>query len=135
MRKPRQISAILFAIILIVGFQVCFGDSPAAAPGSHPSGPHISITKSNENVIVTWPHTFDSWHILRLTAFGYVVSNSVSNGFTNSIIHRATTEPVSQASYLTNGTNILVILPLDSTNRFFLLRTNRNFALPPIPQF
>jgi hypothetical protein len=103
------------AVALIAGFTACFGDSPT-----------LSITKSNNNVIITWPQTASNLVLVATPGLDHVYYSS--NDVVYVEIYPRTIIPASK--YVTNGANISVVLPIDSTNKFFLLQTNV-FVQPP----
>jgi hypothetical protein len=114
--KMRKTIPIIFVVVmLIAGFQMCFGD-----------GLPLSITKSNENVILTWPQT-SNWVLVATSGLDYCyVSNDVM--YCEAYLRHT----ISSANFRTNGTNFSVVLPLDFTmNQFYLLQTNDFPPLPP----
>ncbi len=106
----HNILVILITVAWIVGFHVCFGDSPK-----------LSITRSNANMILTWPQTSGSWQLFETQGLDYY---STSNGVPYKKVYPRTFAP--NSSYSTNGANILVVYPTDfsATTAFFLLHTN-----------
>ena len=104
-------------VTLVAGLCVCLGD-----------GPPLSITRTNESVVLTWPQTDGSWLLVETPGLDY---SYTSNGVVYVVSHRRTVIPAT--SYSTNGTDLFVVLPLDlSTSKFYFLQTN-NFPPPPSP--
>jgi len=109
----NTILEISLVVALATGLCVCFGDCPP-----------LSITKSNSNVILTWPQTTGNWLLIETPGLDYYYS---SNGVVYGEAYRRTIIP--NSNYSTNGTNISVTLPIVATNKFYMLRTNN----PPPP--
>jgi hypothetical protein len=111
----KTIPIILAAVTLGAGFQMCLGD-----------GPPLSITTSNQNVILTWPRADTNWVLVET---GGLDTYFESNG----VLHIEAKKIISSNNYGTNGTNFFIVLPVDpSGNRFYMLLTN-NFPTPPTP--
>jgi hypothetical protein len=92
-------------------------------------GPPLSITTSNQNVIITWPQTGTNYVLLETGGFD---TSFRSNDVVYMTVYRE--EIISSDNYRTNGTNVFVVLPVDFTgNRFYMLKTNY-FSAPPPPQ-
>jgi hypothetical protein len=120
MRKSTLI--IFIAAALSAGFQMCFGQGRG---GNFENGPQLSIMASNQSVILTWSQTPTNWVLVETPALD---TSYVSNGVVYTEAHRRTVIP--SANYGTNGTNFFVVLPIDSTNKFYLMQTN---VAPPLP--
>jgi hypothetical protein len=90
-------------------------------------GPRLSLTKSNENVLLTWSQTNGNWLLYEVDDLDY---SYVSNGVTYRVVHPRRNIPT--ALYSTNGSVVSIALPVDFslTNRFYMLHTNN---LPPPP--
>jgi hypothetical protein len=98
------------AVILITGFNVCVAGNPA-----------LSISQSNTNVMITWPaQTSSNLVLVGTPGFDHITFAS-NNVIYVEIYPRLI---ISRTKYTTNGSNISVILPMDSANMFFLLQTN-----------
>jgi hypothetical protein len=112
-------NALLFlvaAATLAAGFNACLGDSPT-----------LSITTSNNNVIITWPaQTSSNLVLIETPGLDHVVYSS------NDVIYVEVypRKIVSRSNYLTNGSNISVTVSVDSTSKFYLLQKD-NFGPPP----
>jgi hypothetical protein len=113
----NTISIIFVGVTLFAGFHLCFGD-----------GPPLSITTSNQNVILTWPLANTNWVLVET---GGLDTSYVSNDVIYITPYRK--RIIQSNTYLTNGDNFYVVLPIDfsTTNKFYMLRTN---DLPPPPQ-
>src|SRR5436305_830905 len=84
--------AVIFSAMLLAGFGVCSGD---VLP--------LSIIKSNDTVILTWPQTSGGWLLVETPGLDYFF---VTNGVVYKHVYGRTTIP--SASYSTNGANISV---------------------------
>jgi len=89
--------------------------------------PQLNITKSNDNVILTWSQTNEDWRLVETDGLDHCY---VSNGVTYCEAYRQ--KIISSQFYSTNGNTIFVVLPIDYsiTNRFYMLRTN-DLSPPP----
>jgi hypothetical protein len=111
----KIIPLILVIVALSAGFQMCFGD-----------GPLLSITTSNQNVILTWPQACTNWVLVETTG---LETPYESNG----VIYIEAKHIYPTNRYGINGTNFFIVLPVDlSGSRFYILQTNI-FPLPPAP--
>ena len=118
---------IFIALALSAGFQVCFGQGQGRG-GNFGSGPQLSIMASNQSVILTWPQTPTNWVLLETPALN--TASYVSNGVAYIDVQRMTIIP--SANYGMNGTNYVVVLPIDySSNKLYMMQTN--FPPPPPP--
>jgi len=105
---------IFIAVILIAGFQMCFGDDP-----------QLSITKSNQSVILTWPLTADTNWVLATTSLDPPFES-------NGVVYILAKHIYPSNRYSTNGTNLFIVLPVDySGNTFYTLLTNNFPTLTP----
>jgi hypothetical protein len=113
-------SLIPIAVVTVILLAVCC----ACFAGS----PQLTITRSNSNVILTWPQTNGDWRLIETDGLDYCY---VSNGVTYCEAYRQ--KIISSQLYGTNGNTIFAVLPIDYsiTNRFYMLRTN-NFPPPPL---
>jgi hypothetical protein len=73
---------------------------------STPGSPIISITRSNQNVILSWPASAEGW---LLYESGILTTNSASWGSPG-------------YGYQTNDATISVAVPLSPGNKFFMLK-------------
>ena len=103
-------------MMLLAVYCTCFGDNPP-----------LSVTRSNGNVILTWPKTNESWLLVETDGLDHCY---VSNGVFYCEAYRR--RIISGDRYGTNGNTIFIVLPVDFsiTNRFYTLQTN-NFPAPP----
>jgi hypothetical protein len=108
--KMHRIICIILVVASIAGCQVCLGD-----------GLLLSITASNQNVIITWPRTATNLVLIETTGLD---TSFVSNGIVYVEAHRRHIIPSS--SYLTNGEYFYTVLPIDFTvtNKLYWLGTN-----------
>jgi hypothetical protein len=122
----RKRTVIIFiAVALTTEFQICFG---LGRGGNIEKGPQLSITTTNQSVILTWRQTPTNWALLESPALD---TSYVSNGVVFIKEHRRTIIP--SANYGTNGTNQFVVLSIDySANQFDRMQTN-GFPPPPSP--
>jgi len=114
MRNVTSISVLL--VILLTVCSACFAD-----------GPQLTITRSNDNVILTWPQTNGDWRLIETDGLDHCY---VSNDVVYCEVYRQ--KIISSQLYSTNGNTVFAVLPIDysMTNRFYMLHTN-NFPPPP----
>jgi hypothetical protein len=108
----KTIAAAFGAVLMSGGLKMCFAGGPA-----------LSITTSNQNVIITWPQTSTNYLLIETEGFDtYYKSNNVI--YETAYRHRI----ISSGNYRTNGSNFFVVLPVDlSVNKFYMIQTN-NFT-------
>src|ERR1051325_8551325 len=113
MVRPSNVRYVVTILVLAAGFLAgvnsIFGD-----------GPRLSIIRSNENVILTWPQTGGNWHVVEMPIVGSYCYESNGDQYCEIAARRILTRNPN-----TNGTNLFVVLPLvASENRFYVLQTN-----------
>lgn len=108
---------IRFPLTLVTGIQLCCGD-----------GSTLSITRSNNTVILTWPQNTNNWVLAETEGLDY---SYVSNDIAYRMAYRRYLVPTN--NYVTAGSNVFVVVPITSSaQKFFLLETNRpGGPLPP----
>ncbi len=95
--------------------------------GCFAGGPPLTITRSNDSVILTWPQTNGGWRLIETDGLDYCY---VSNDVAHCEVYLQ--KLISTQLYATNGITISVVLPIDYSikNRFYMLHTN---DFPPSP--
>ena len=98
------IPSAVVTVILLAVYCACFAGSP-----------QLTIKRSNDNVILTWPQTNGDWRLIETDGLDYCY---VSNDVNYCEVYRK--KIISTQLYATNGITISVALPIDYsiTNRF-----------------